>query len=167
MNIITRNKRQVLNTEGEWTHAFSPDSAKVFQSYQSAKEFVEKENLPEEFVSIDNLDQLHRKNLNSRSKIEKQERKDNRRCKYVRLAEPETFYKSTDKDCYCFVFETFTATHAIMIDGSVIGTFGHTSNERTPFYSYLNDEYWHVFQNCYAREQQPTTEVHDYRTEGF
>lgn len=168
MKIITRNTDEVLKTDGTWGYSCFSNSIKVFESHQEAKNWIEQEALPEDFVSIDDLDELLVEKNRRVEEFENRERKSLEHCSYVQLADQQNFYKTAEADVWnILTFDKFTATHTITFAGQVIGTFGSTSDDEMPFYSYVHDEYGYAFENCYSREQPTMESTHDYRQEGF
>ena len=132
MWVITRNKSFLLQNGGSWGYRTSSNSAKLFESYQSAVEWIEQESLPREYVSIDCFEHALFKDQNRQNKQVKAARARLHKSKYVSLLQPVEFYKLPDvDDNWCFpVFDKFTATHAVLCCANVIGAFGMTSDEQ-------------------------------------
>ena len=167
MWIITRNKKVILQQDGSWGYR-TTNSAKLFESHQSAVDWIEQESLPREYVSIDCFEHALVEDRNRQNKQVKAARARLHKSKYVSLLQPVEFYKLPDvDDNWCFpVFDKFTATHAVLCGAHVMGAFGMTSDEEMPFYCYSDEEYCWAFEECYT-QRQPSLSTHDYRAEGF
>ena len=76
MWIITRNEYQALTNDGTWTYRYNTDDLKVFDERELAKEWIEDEAIPDEFVLVESLGSL----LGEKSRRNDKERKRERSC---------------------------------------------------------------------------------------
>jgi hypothetical protein len=166
MWIISRNENELLQVDGSWERR-GLHCPKIFDSHEAANEWIGEqpiESVPKDFVSIACLESVLEEKHKDDNKLFKQLRKNKKSQRwnqYIELANPIDFYKSEDanEDVWASVFERFTATHLVIVEGDVAGVLGTTSLECLPFYSYLGEEYFEAFNN-YTR-QQPVAAIPD------
>jgi hypothetical protein len=166
MWVITRRQHEALAEDGTWSPRSDIDTLRKFDSHDEAKQWIEQEELPDEYVWITGLQYIVTNTFQHREKVRKRERKQLRHCQYVSLGQSERFCRCPEADDAWGIpiFETFDVTHSVMSDGMVIGLFGKTSSDVMPFYCYVGDEY-DYWDECYTRRQL-NGERHDLRVDG-
>lgn len=140
MWIISRNENELLQVDGSWERR-GLHCPMVFDSHEAANEWIGEqpiESVPKDFVSIACLESVLEEKHKDDNKLFKQLRKNKKSQRwnqYIELANPIDFYKSEDanEDAWASVFERFTATHLVIVEGDVAGVLGTTSLDLSAF----------------------------------
>ncbi|MDB2685934.1 hypothetical protein N9Y42_01875 [Mariniblastus sp.] len=152
MYVITRNRNCYLQNDGSWQW-LEVATSKIFESSNSAENWIIRESLPEDFVTVSYLPRVLAAEDKRTEKQDKKSRKALSRGTFVELPSPIDFYMSEDapEDSPWCIFDRFTASHTLLHEGDVLGAFGTTSCDHMPFYCYSGDEYYHSFEH-YTRQ---------------
>lgn len=148
MFVITKNGDFILQGDGAWGWR-GLSEPKVFLSRESAREWIEQDSLPEDFVAVQPLLRLLADKQQQHEKHERNEEACLRRSKFIALPNPIEFFSSADSP---HTFGRFSVTHTLICDGEVSGVLGATDCDHLPFYCYSGEEYHYAFEH-YSRRQ--------------